>query len=200
MHSYSTDSPDRQFIPFFLAALAIASGFGISVLCHYANVELPWWTPPLDTMTIYGALYWLFDHHIWKSKLLRTLGVVQIPALNGQWKGRVRPAESEGVSKGLTADTDITIVIQQTWQKISVRGSTELSNFRSDAANVSTDDGGSLGYQYVSEPIASSPATMNIHRGTARFALGSDGMTLHGEYYSGRGRQNIGVIDLKRCS
>jgi len=198
MHSYSTNSPDRQFIPFVLAAFAIAGGYLISVAFDHFQVIVPWWAPPADTMTLYGLVYWLFDQYVWRSSLLRILGIVRIPDLNGKWSGRVRPTETEGVSLGLTIDTEIRVTISQSWQNISIRGETDRSHFHSTAACVRTEDSGLLEYQYVSDPFASAPATMETHRGTVSYGLSEDSKALKGEYYSGRGRQNIGMIDLRR--
>jgi hypothetical protein len=39
---------------------------------------------------------------------------------------------------------------------------------------------------------------MHIHHGTTLLELNSKVNTLNGEYYSGRDRQNIGSLELKR--
>ncbi len=53
-------------------------------------------------------------------------------------------------------------------------------------------------YEYVSEPNPGAVETLHIHYGTARVTLNDD--NLEGEYYTGRGRLNIGTIRLHRKS
>ena len=49
-----------------------------------------------------------------------------------------------------------------------------------------------LTYQYVNEPKAIAPSTMEMHKGTATLKL--SGSTLDGGYYTGRGRGEVGTV------
>jgi len=198
MHSYATNSAERRYIPFFLAALAIAGGYSISLLLSGLGIKLPWWTPSADTMTLYGLIYWLFDRWIWRWHALHYIGFVRVPDLNGEWHGEARPTETDGVSRGLVSNTKLKVAIEQTWQSLCITAETHQSRSRSSSASIRTENGGVLEYQYINEPFATAPATMEIHRGTASFVLSSDKLLLRGDYYSGRGRQNVGAIDLRR--
>ncbi|MEI9932640.1 MAG: hypothetical protein WDM89_19425 [Rhizomicrobium sp.] len=76
MHTYSSNSADRMHMPFALAAIAIGGAYLVSVFMARLGVNLPWWAPPLDTMTLYGMIYWLFDHQLWKLRILHSAGPV----------------------------------------------------------------------------------------------------------------------------
>jgi hypothetical protein len=62
---------------------------------------------------------------------------------------------------------------------------------------VVTEDECILIYNYLNEPNPGTVETMHMHRWTARLVLtGTD--RLEGDYYTGRDRNNIGVIKLRR--
>jgi hypothetical protein len=200
MHPYATDSEDRKLVPFFLAVFAIGGAFGVAALLGAIGIELPWWAPPLDTMTLYGIFYWLFDRFVWRWSPLHNLGIIKTPNLAGKWKGHVTPIEATGISSGLATEADVDFVIRQSWQSISVRGTANLSQSHSTSGSIlMRSEDGTLSYDYINEPIACAPATMQIHRGSAKLSLTKGGTELSGEYYSGRGRQNIGTLVLKRA-
>lgn len=198
-HTYSTDSAERRYIPFFIAAAAIGATFLTFHFVDKYHFKPPWWvSPPIDTMAFYGLFYGLFDKYIWKWTVLRWLRITRIPDLSGTWQGTVQPMETGGVSAGLGAAAGITVSIQQTWNSLLVTGRTQLSTFYSLSGNFLTADGSSLSYEFINEPLASAPNTMHTHRGTARLALDGTQSILEGEYYSGRDRQNIGTIRITR--
>lgn len=199
-HTYSTDSPERQQIPFFIAAAAVACAYGISHILEGYGIDAPGWLSPLDTMTFYGLFYWLFDGIIWKWGWVHRIKITHIPDLSGEWSGVVDPTPTGGVSAGLVVRTDITLSIRQTWTRMLVTGRTKQSRSRSLTATLVVLDECSVSYEYLSEPLASAAPTMHMHRGTARLSLSNDGTVLEGEYYSGRGRQNVGIIRLTRPS
>jgi hypothetical protein len=135
MHSFATNSSERKHIPFFIALVAIGAGILTSSMLSLVHVEVPWWAPPLDTMTFYGCLYWLFDRFGWKLKLIRSLHISGIPLLAGKWHGRVTPADADGVSRRLATPTDIDVTIEQTWSSLLVRAETAGSVSRSVSAS-----------------------------------------------------------------
>jgi hypothetical protein len=149
-------------------------------------------------MALYGIFYGLFDKYIWKWNVLRRFSIVRIPNLTGTWSGEVRPVETPGISSGLRVATEITITIRQSWTTISVNGQTRLSNSHSLSGSLLTDEECSLSYEYVNEPSPAASTTMHTHRGVARLSLNNTCTEFDGEYYSGRDRQNIGTIHLKR--
>ncbi len=198
-HSYSTDSPERRYIPFFIAGAAIGAAFIASHLIDAYHIRVPWWASlPIDTMALYGIFFGLFDNFIWKWSLLRRFSIVRIPCLSGTWRGEVRPSDTPGISSGLRVPTEITITIRQSWTSILITGRTQQSSSRSLSGNLLTADECSLSYEYVNEPTVSAPGTMHSHHGVARLSLNKEDTVLQGEYYSGRDRQNIGTIGVSR--
>jgi SMODS-associating 2TM, beta-strand rich effector domain len=198
-HAYSTDSEERRFIPFFIAAAAIGAAFLAFYILDKYQIRLPWWGPPIDTMAFYGLFYWIFDHYIWKWSLTRRMGITKIPNLSGTWHGHVRPTETDGVSTGLGNEVDITLTIQQTWAHLLITGRTNLSKSRSLSGSLIVTDECSISYEYLNEPSAPAPGTMHAHRGTAMLSINETLKTLEGEYYSGRDRRSIGTIRLTRA-
>ena len=47
-------------------------------------------------------------------------------------------------------------------------------------------------------PHVNAPETMHSHRGQARLAISEDVNEMDGDYYSGRDRQNYGLLHLNR--
>jgi len=199
MHPFATNCSERKHVPFFIALIAVGAGIFTSTVLSALHIEVPWWAPPLDTMTYYGCLYWLFDRLGWKSKFIRALHISEMPLLAGRWHGRVTPADADGVSRGLATATDIDVTIEQTWTSLLVRAETTGSVSRSVSASLMVDAQIALSYEYINEPRASAAVSMHMHRGTGRFVLNGN-TVLEGEYYSGRDRQTFGTVRLERVS
>ncbi len=198
-HSYSTDSAERRYMPLFIAIAAIGATFAVFHFLDRHHVTVPWWaTPPIDTMAFYGLFYELFDKWGWKCWPLHKLHIIRVPNLSGTWTGRVEPIETSGVSAGLGVKTNLKIEIKQTWTTMLVLGDASLSKSQSVSGNLLTRDGYTLSYEYLNEPKPSAPSTMHAHRGVARMMVDEKNSRLEGEYYSGRDRQNIGTIHLRR--
>jgi hypothetical protein len=199
-HTYSTDSAERRYVPFFVAAAAIGSALLVDNVLDKYHVSLPRWASPLDTMAFYGLFYTLFDKYLWKWSVLRKLRITKVPDLAGTWRGYVEPARTTAVSPGLAVKTDITIEVQQTWRSLFVVGRTQLSKSHSLSGSVIINDESSISYEYLNEPSAHALYTMHAHRGTARLSIDKTQRTMEGEYYSGRDRQNIGTIHLTKSA
>jgi hypothetical protein len=198
-HTYSTDSTERRYIPFFIAVAAIGATFIVFHFIDRYQITVPWWaTPPIDTMAFYGLFYELFDRWIWKWSVLHKLHIVTAPDLSGNWAGRVEPIETDGVSAGLTVKADLKITIKQTWTTMLIIGDAKLSKSHSLSASLITSGECTLNYEYLNEPRPSAPSTMHAHRGVARVIVNEKDGKLDGEYFSGRDRQNIGTIHLRR--
>jgi|SRR5579862_2269741 len=196
MHPFATNSTERQHIPFFLAFIAIAAGIVTSWALSVFHIDVPWWAPPLDTMTFYGLLFWIFDRFIWKWRLIQYLQISRLPVLVGEWHGQVEPAER--IARG--SAMQVTVTISQSWLGLSIRGVTSQSRSHSLSASLLVGDENTLTYEYMNEPLANAPATMHAHRGTANLTLQQGGTVLEGEYYSGRDRRSFGTIRLTRLN
>jgi len=191
-HPYATNSDERKMVPFFLAVLAVFTTFALTAL--FATFH---WTPPASvdvtsTMAIYGVYYWLFKKFCWKWKWLRSVGIVSTPIIEGTWVGTVKTSHAEGAPRH-----NVHAAIGQDWTDILIRVQGPNSHSRSTSASMTvTEDETLLIYQYLNEPNADAPETLQIHYGTGRVTLRND--ELQGEYYTGRGRLNIGTIQLLR--
>lgn len=194
MHPYATDSTERKSIPLVLAVLSIISSYVLGELVEWLQWKNLWW---LDLPAVFGfyGLFWLaFDGWMWRWPLLHDTRIVRVPDLNGHWKGYVR-SSFDGQAENRPVDVDI----EQSWTKIRVVLRTEHSRSMSVIGAVMIYDGPEpwLTYEYRNEPKSGAAATMHAHRGLTRLEVLERNM-LEGEYYSGRDRENQGVLHLAR--
>ena len=157
------------------------------------DFEPQWWVSVPSFAGCYSGLYWLFDRYVWKLGLLRKLRLIQMPDLNGNWVGEVESSYShDGSAHSVSA------IIAQRWSKMVLRFETEHSRSNSTTACLRTSDlpNPELSYQYVNEPKPNAPATMEMHKGTATLEL--IGSCLEGDYYTGRGRGEVGTVKLRK--
>lgn len=193
MHSYETDGRGRV-----VAALTVGSLFLVWVL-HLAleiiDFRPQWWLSVPSFAGFYSALYWLFDRYVWRWGALRSVGLLALPDLNGIWTGEVNSSYGR---EGSTVSVSITIL--QRWSKLAITLETTDSRSRSIAATFRAEDAPrpELSYLYINEPKATAPESMQTHRGTV--SLGLSGDRLEGDYYTGRGRREIGTLKLMRIS
>ena len=192
MHSYEVEGRGRVAV-----ALAVASILIIWLL-HVGLDSIDyvpqWWLSVPSFAGCYSGLHWLFDRYIWRVGLLGRLKLVQLPNLNGRWVGEVKSSYRRDVRAH-----SVSVIILQRWSKILVRLESEHSRSRSISASLRTADllNPELSYQYVNEPRSNAPDTMEMHRGTA--TLEAIGSGLEGDYYTGRGRGEVGTIKLSRA-
>ena len=116
-----------------------------------------------------------------------------MPDLNGKWAGVVESSYSQA---GPAHSVSVTVV--QRWSKMALTLETEHSRSTSTTAHLRTIDlpNPQLSYQYVNEPKPNAPGTMEMHKGTATLELVGTG--LEGDYYTGRGRGEVGTVKLRR--
>ena len=194
MHGYSTDSDERRVVPLFLALVAISLAwlsFKFLAVIHFST---PWWVDAPSLMAFYGALYALFDRHLWRSRLIHKLGLVKTPNLAGRWHGYLTSSFDHHAKR-----YDLCVQIVQSWTQISVLLSTATSASRSCVAviQVADPEGVALIYQYENQPVADATSTMHMHYGTAMLRM-SGGTKLTGDYYAGRDRGTFGRISCRR--
>lgn len=200
MHPYATNCSERRIVIAVLVIASILLAYGLSWLISKFQITFQislWWLDTPAVFGFYGILYTLFDRWLWKAQILRTLYLVKVPDLNGTWNGEARSSHQE-----FAAPHTVTLKIDQTWTELcaSLRG--QHSDSESVVAAVLFPKPGEvvLTYQYRNEPRAQALKAMHAHRGTAWLCFRQDGSEdyLEGEYYSGRGRQNIGSLNLRR--
>ena len=193
MHPYATDSSERRFVPFVMAAFAIAFGFLVHAIVEATSLSPPWWLDLPTPLALYGLLWLGFDRIAWRWPISRKLGMVRVPDYSGRWSAKGRSDyDAETTFAG-------TATIRQTWTAISVELETELSRSHSISASLLVDASvrPRLTYEYLNEPRALAVATLQAHRGTAWLELAAGG-ALEGEYYGGRGSKNGGWLALTR--
>ena len=189
MHSYEVEGRGRVAV-----ALAVASILMIWLLhvgLDSVDFQPQWWLSVPSFAACYSGLHWLFDRYVWRLGLLRKLRFIQLPDLDGKWVGEVESSYTQDGHVHL-----VSVVILQRWSKILVRLESEHSRSRSVMASLRTVDqlNPELSYQYVNEPRSNAPGTMEMHRGTATLELTGSG--LEGDYYTGRGRGEVGTLKL----
>ena len=192
MHPYATDSPERRQIPLALAVVSVVLALALSRLPWHA----PWWLDAPSVVAFYGALYALFDRVLWRTTLLRKLGVVRVPNLAGNWEGEVHSARD-----GDTSRHSISLLVTQTWTCLSVVVRTGYSRSRSLVAALHIDDdpdGPCLVYEYLNKPEPAAVESMHMHHGTAHLIYDAKDQSLSGEYYTGRDRQTYGGLRVVR--
>jgi len=195
MHAYTTDSSERKFIPLYIAGASVLAAWVLNRVLGAMQFTLPWWIDAPSVIGFYGLLYVIFNKYLWRWRILRTIGVVKVPDLNGTWKGYMASSFDEHTTK-----YDATFKIFQNWTRISIILEANYSKSSSMIAAIVTEDPGGtvLSYEYLNEPMPNAKYTMHTHRGTARLTMQSNGEALEGEYYTGRDRQNFGILRFER--
>jgi hypothetical protein len=193
MHAYSIDIEERKNILLFLAIISIVLSWGLFRVLNNFRISLPWWFESPSVLFLYGLLFVFFDRWAWK--FFRKLSLIKTPNLNGEWKGYLKSSFDDHA-----AQIKATLKVFQTWTKIKILLTTELSVSQSETASILTDtpEGKYLNYQYINEPIASAVKTMSIHRGTVKLLLNEKDSVFVGEYYCGRDRQNFGSLNFTK--
>lgn len=188
MHSYATDSDEKQKISFILVTISILSAWSLH---RIPNLTMPWWFDAPSVIGFYGIFYNIFDKYLWKIDVFKKIRLVKIPCLQGTWEGYITSSFDSHKIKH-----DGTIKINQTYSRISIILESKESKSHSITASILTKNQDMLliSYEYLNEPTPNSKKSMHIHRGTARLQLSSDNQELNGEYYSGRDRKNIGSL------
>lgn len=195
MHPYTTDSSERRTVPLYIVGLSILCAWLLSKVLSYFQLTVPWWVDAPSVVGFYGVIYGIFDRWLWRCQPFKKIGLVKVPDMNGQWRGYISSSFDDYAVR-----QDVVVEIRQSWTRISVKLEAELSRSHSLIGSILTDqpDGIVLTYEYLNEPKPNARPTMHAHRGTARLIVENDVKVLKGEYYTGRDRQNYGVLYLKR--
>jgi SMODS-associating 2TM, beta-strand rich effector domain len=189
-HPYSINLKERQMVYFWLALVAWGLALLVAKLLSTLAWNPPTWLDFPGVLTIFGLLCLWFDRQLWRFAPIRKLGIAT-PILAGKWSGVARSSHDEyGTEHPLTA------TIHQSWTSISICVDATDSRSKSSTAAISVGLENSLIYCFDNQPKVGAPSTMHAHGGTATLRIELN--KLEGEYYSGRDRQNMGTISLKR--
>ena len=88
MNPYNPNG-SRKVITFLLIISVSLAGLvhtGLDVV----NFELQGLVSITSAVGMYQILYYVFDRFIWKWRLLRKIGLVTVPDLNGRWSGTIK--------------------------------------------------------------------------------------------------------------
>lgn len=195
MHPYATDSNERRLVPLILAITSLLLAWILNRSLVGLNLTFPWWIDAPSVLGFYGLFYVLFDKHVWQLSLLQRIRLIRVPNLNGDWKGFIASSFDTHSTKH-----DARVNIRQSWTRIQITLETQNSRSNSLTASVITEDQKAIAisFEYVNEPKYDSEAGMQPHKGTSQLVLKPESATLEGQYYTGRGRQNFGVLSLAR--
>ena len=192
MHHYSTTPSDERMK---IYCIIIVVSFLLSAITYFIKDPWPWWLQIIPMPGSLVALRFIFKRWLWKLSQLKTLGLVCIPDLDGEWAGKIR----SGACKGLT-ELECKVTIRQDWERIAITLETEHSKSRSRMAFFNTGDaeGTELTYLYINEPSSNPDVakTMHIHYGTASLTIKEN--FIEGYYYTGRDRRTFGSLRLER--
>ena len=194
MHSY--DVQGRQWVYIAIALLSIPPVWLITFALEATRIDPAWWMTTPSFGVFYSVFYWLFDRHVWRLNSLHRSGLVRIPDLNGRWAGSVDSSYGE---KG--SIHPVSLSIAQTWSRIVIRLDSDHSRSYSQTGAIRNLDPSTpeLSYIYLNEPKTNVGDSMQAHRGTAILEL-SEPDLMTGLYYTGRGRREIGAIEVTRVT
>ena len=214
MHPYSQNASERQllFWAWVLAAAALSASFGdgIHTLTESLakEINIPGYlliaiTRYLTPFGLFTAMFWAFDNYMWKWRVVRSLTLVKVPVLEGDWRGEFKSSYrgQDGTQEPKIRKVKL-LCVKQTWTKIAIRLETNESSSDSYAASFVLCDGQKtkLVYTYQNNPRYDNVDSMQIHRGTAELTVESE-CRLAGLYFTGRGREgNYGTIELQKVS
>jgi len=153
-------------------------------------------------LTIPGIFYILlklFEEFFWKWKIWRFLKIVDFPDLNGEYKGQLTSSFKE--KDGENYEQKITLKIKQSFSSIVIQLSTNSFSSESISKKAFFDfnelkQKSCLYYFFQNTPGENATKTMQMHEGSTILCYDEKTKKLKGTYYSGRGRNNYGDIEL----
>ena len=193
MHPYSINSHERRSLPFYLAGVSILFAFGLKYL-----VDIPDWLPIPSVFAAYGVSYTLFDKVLWKLNILRKIGLIKTPDLNGTWK-----MVTTSSLNNHTIEYIGRLKIEQTWTHISLyfEGSNATSSSKISWITITNNSIYTLEWQYLSKRKPEFAEDEYMHYGITK--VQSDGFDIvddcmEGDYYTDRSRDKYGRVKVIR--
>ena len=186
MHGYIINGKRRHSAIFWLAVISVLVGLGLTYWIDLILSKLETMRGTQIIVLLYSAifgvgsgaiftlLYYLFDNFFWKIKIFGNVD------LSGKY-------QCEGVSKDKSQKEKdrftATIIIKQTWTKISVNLKTDKSYSDSFMAKISQNGVGDirLDYCYTNNTDQTNKDMVSRHTGTATIIFSSE---IKGKYYN----------------
>lgn len=170
LHEYSIDV-DKNKVYFILAVISIFGSMIIAFLLNCLINVMPFieLTVSIAAFSVFGILYKLFNKYIWKWKWVKKFGIENTPNLNGTWEGELQSSYFD-----FKISQPATLVIEQTWTQICIKGEFNKSSSSSDTASLKINSGGGIKllYSYYNDkaPEFYQEGTSN-HRGYANLEI-----------------------------
>ena len=186
MHGYIINGKRSHSAIFWLAVISVLVGLGLTYWIDLILSKLETMKGTQIIVLLYSAifgvgsgaiftlLYYLFDNFFWKIKIFGNVD------LSGKY-------QCEGVSKDKSQKEKdrftATIIIKQTWTKISVNLKTDKSYSDSFMAKISQNGVGDirLDYCYTNNTDQTNKDMVSRHTGTATIIFSSE---IKGKYYN----------------
>ena len=186
MHGYIINGKRRHSAIFWLAVISVLVGLGLTYWIDLILSKLETMKGTQIIVLLYSAifgvgsgaiftlLYYLFDNFFWKIKIFGNVD------LSGKY-------QCEGVSKDKSQKEKdrftATIIIKQTWTKISVNLKTDKSYSDSFMAKISQNGVGDirLDYCYTNNTDQTNKDMVSRHTGMATIIFSSE---IKGKYYN----------------
>lgn len=206
VHEYSLlNGVNRALVGRYIGTVSAAvSSLIVFLLLSLVDVAekfgLPLSIPPtilslVGAGAVFAVLYWVFDSYIWRWSPIGAL--LKIPNLSGSWECRGKSLDETG---GVKLEWVGSVVILQSWDRISVRVNTDNSYSLSIIAALQYDkaEGYQLIYNYRNYPKIHRPE-LRGHLGFANVKFALDQQTARGEYFNGNGRFTFGTMEWERA-
>ncbi len=185
MKTYTTDTPVRERVYFWLAVLSMALAFLVAII--FGHLLLYKLVAP-SAGALFGIIAFLFDRYLWKIPLINAC--VGIPDLSGEWVGTVTSEDRQ---------TKVSVTVTQTFHRISLVLRSDRTYSESDLAGFRLQDtrNTQFVYTYLVEHSNGPDAGTPYGKGTNRlFLKRGKPWVLSGPYYSSMSRN--GHVELTR--
>jgi len=188
VHFYSINNDSKATFIALFAIISVPIAYFFHLLLVSYNIQI-WWIDSPSILAVWGGIYKIFDKYLW----CLFPGAIN---LSGKWDGFIHSSHDQNQNKKA-----VKVKIKQTWSRISIRLESDISKSKSLAASFILDDDGysTLSYEFLNEPQHNAMAAMHTHRGTCLLEIKNKNL-MNGFYYTGRGRQTTGAIELEKGS
>lgn len=202
MHDYSIDGHPKDKIFFILAFVAIALApvlnAWIALLVEKIGASEKLGSAAVTAVPVFGLfalVYYLFNSHFWKWRLLRK--ILLVPDLNGIWRCDGQTTLKRGQRADVTWEGTVTIT--QSWSKILIHLKTATSSSRSVAASLYRDPGVGyrLLYQYENDPQANQ-LDLAKHSGSSEILIPESCLEASGHYFTDQHRNTVGIMNWNK--
>ncbi len=168
-----------------LPALSVGFSYALNAMLQAISTKHPSsWYFLIDTVGAigaYGLLYKLFDLYLWKYLPWKAFGTVDVPNIEGRWKGEIFSSYD-----GRNSPIESVLEIKQTFSQVKVCMYMKKSYSYSLVAGFVKEqtEETTLHFEYLNIPNDQASDTMSPHFGTAFLVLHSDTNKIYGEYYN----------------